>query len=251
MFSNNNFYVGLTCNPKTRKKDHLISDIDSKVLLHIEKTGLQPSYEKLTDFLPELIASKQEVYYKRYYEELGFVSLSPVNAGGLGHTLLTTKEECIEVVNKCKNKKELRENYPTIYNSMNNNGWYCELTKHMKNLKKPSMVLNFNICKENADKCKTMCEYRNRFKTSYYYALEYNFLDQITKHFKIIIRKDKIIFNKNPEIYTEEYFRTEIKKYKSRKNLHDTNRKLHKKIKNYGFDYLLDELLPKQNKWIV
>ena len=50
-FSDNNVYIGLTCDSDRRKDEHINTDINSSSYKHKLKTGLIPEYKELTDYI--------------------------------------------------------------------------------------------------------------------------------------------------------------------------------------------------------
>ena len=67
-FNDNNVYIGLTYNYENRCNEHLITDKSSSVYKHIEKTGLIPTYKKLTDYIDIEDAMSFEKYYIIHYK---------------------------------------------------------------------------------------------------------------------------------------------------------------------------------------
>lgn len=79
-------YVGLTCNPARRKKEHgyLSKRSESSVSFHKWETGLDFEFKLLTEFMPELDAVLAEEVWERQYEEEGWKILNRAPTGGLG-----------------------------------------------------------------------------------------------------------------------------------------------------------------------
>lgn len=80
IFPDNYCYVGLTHNPNQRKIAHMTLT-NSSVYLHMIETGLQPSYEKLTDYIDIEQAKEQEEYWKIKSEEQGYSILNKSKTG--------------------------------------------------------------------------------------------------------------------------------------------------------------------------
>ena len=127
-FSDNSVYIGLTCDSKRRKNEHLTNN--SPVYQHVEKTGLYPLYRELTDYIYYKEASDLEVYYVEKYKKIGFTILNKIKAGGLGGNLIkwdyvTCKEEASKYTNRtnfCRYKRR-------AYDKCVREGWIDEFFK--------------------------------------------------------------------------------------------------------------------------
>jgi hypothetical protein len=82
-FSDNHVYVGLTYNIDKRIKDHL-KRRKSAIYKHIIKTGIQPEFKKITDYLDVNLASKIEGNKLNEYIKNGWVSLNKNKCGAIG-----------------------------------------------------------------------------------------------------------------------------------------------------------------------
>lgn len=87
-FSDKSVYVGLTCNSDRRKNEHLnLLSKKSKsttVTKYILKTGLQPIYKELTEYVNVEEAQKLESFYINFYKKNGWIILNKIIAGGIG-----------------------------------------------------------------------------------------------------------------------------------------------------------------------
>lgn len=82
-FPDHSVYVGLTYDENRRKRDHRTQE-NSAVRRHIEQTGLQPAYRKLTGLLPVTEAQRMEGVYEEQYKRVGWTILNVVKTGGIG-----------------------------------------------------------------------------------------------------------------------------------------------------------------------
>jgi hypothetical protein len=105
-FSDKSVYVGLTYNPVERKTSHLITP-SSQVYKHIKKSGLNPEFKILTNYLDKNIASKREGKILEEYISNGWIALNKNKTGGLGgDKLFYDKNRLIEIVKKSNSWRE-------------------------------------------------------------------------------------------------------------------------------------------------
>lgn len=101
-------YVGLTCNWKRRKNDHLNQkNPKSAIYKTIEKYG-QPVFKLLTTVpVAEQDSPKVESKWIKHYTSLGYTMLNRAKAGSLGGKIsIWTKEKIWGIANNCKSMTE-------------------------------------------------------------------------------------------------------------------------------------------------
>jgi predicted GIY-YIG superfamily endonuclease len=100
-FDDNSVYIGLTYNKDDRYMSHLTSP-NSAVFRHIQKTGLQPKFEIISDdYIDVQDAANLEVCKIQEYRNLGYNVLNTMKGGGLGSCKKKwTKELIIPLVQK-------------------------------------------------------------------------------------------------------------------------------------------------------
>lgn len=126
-FNDNNVYIGLTYNYENRCNEHLITDKSSSVYKHIEKTGLEPTYKKLTDYIDIENAMSLEKYYIIHYKELGYKILNKTKGGEYGGAYLKWNyNNCKKEAKKYKTVKEFRINKRSAYEKSKKEGWLSE-----------------------------------------------------------------------------------------------------------------------------
>jgi hypothetical protein len=135
LFPDEAVYIGLTCCPTDRESDHLV-DIHSSVYKYIEETGLQPTFEVISDLMPSIEASKEEIRVEKEYREKGFKVLNRAKPGGLGGgrikwTLEKTKEEALLY----NSKKEFIKGSYGAYLAASKNKWIPLICNHMTSLR--------------------------------------------------------------------------------------------------------------------
>jgi hypothetical protein len=126
-FSDKSVYVGLTYNPTKRKQSHLSDKDGSQVYKHIQQTGLQPEFKKLTEFLDKDIASKKEGEFLEKYKNEGWKILNKYPTGVLGGNVrIWTKENCLIDASKYTSKTKWIKNSYGAYLSAKRNNWLNE-----------------------------------------------------------------------------------------------------------------------------
>ena len=180
-FPDNHVYVGLTGNPKKRMIWRMYNEKDS-VTKYILKTGLNPIYKQLTDFIDINEASKMEGIFLNKYIENGWCILNIKKTGGVGgDTLYWTKEKCVEEGLKYHFKNDFRINSGGAYNSSLKNGWHSEVCKHME---KPNrtIIWTFDVCKKEALKYQTKKEFSGKSSVAYSTSVQNKWIDKICGH---------------------------------------------------------------------
>ena len=93
-----------------------------------------------------------------------------------------TLETCKEDALKYNSKKEWRKNSSGGYGIAYNSGWMEECTKHMKELIRPRNFFTLEKCKEEAFKCSTKKEWREKFPSSYTIAFDKGWFNECSAH---------------------------------------------------------------------
>lgn len=179
-FSDKSVYVGLTYNPNKRKQSHL-TEPESQVYKHIQKTGLQPEFKILTEYLEKDLATIKEGEYVLDYKNKDWLILNKKRTGGLGsNTRIWTFENCKNVAKKCKYRVEFKKQYSSAYYAACKNKWLKEICSHMIYLQKPNW--NFDTCKLEALKYKTKYNFIKNSLGAYLKAQRNKWLKDICKH---------------------------------------------------------------------
>ena len=120
-----------------------------------------------------------------------------------------TKEKCIDEAIKFKTKQEFRTNSNAAYNKAEKMKWLNEITKHMKELKKPNGFWTFEKCLVESKKYKSYIEFQSNSSSAYGASLKNGWLKTIQLNFNDI---------KKPNGYwTFELCKNESKKYKNKR----------------------------------
>lgn len=118
--NNNRFvYVGLTYNPETRNKDHLLR---GPVFDHVQKGNINFKYKILTDFISEEEAQQKEFQILENYRNTGWITLNKGKTGGLGASEKYTFETC-KKLSQGLSKKEFTINENKAYKTCSRKGW--------------------------------------------------------------------------------------------------------------------------------
>ncbi len=133
-FPDNSVYVGLTLNIDRRKSEHNDLTKNTAVSKHIKSTGLVPEYKIISDdYIDAEDAQNLENCTIEEYRAKGWKVLNIAKAGGLGGCKRRITKEMAQVDSlKYKTKTEWSKMSPQTYYAANRNGWFDELTKHMK-----------------------------------------------------------------------------------------------------------------------
>jgi hypothetical protein len=187
-FADNHVYVGLTYNEEKRRDEHLI-DKRGPVAKYLIKTGLEPKYKKLENYLPSKKASEMEQYYIDYYKANGWNLLNKSKGGALGgNDTYWTKEKCKEIALHYNRKEDLRfaPGLGGLYNAARKRGWWDEICSHMKggNRKwtKEELI-------KTAKDFNTRGQFGKKEPSAYSTALHNGWLDEVCVHMKNVLKK--------------------------------------------------------------
>lgn len=182
-FSDNYAYVGLTYNFNIRINDHINNHKRSPIYKHIKQTGLNPKFEKLTDYVDIDIASKKlEEFYKTYYEGLGFNILNIAKTGGIGSNKSKyTKNDCQRESLKYLTRSDFKKD-SNLYNIALKNGWLDDICSHMIEIKKSKGYWTKEMCLKDSLKCNSLKEFEDKYNTSYISSRRHRWIKDITKH---------------------------------------------------------------------
>lgn len=205
-FSDKSAYIGITYNVDKRRAGHRST---GPVHRHHHKTGLQPTFIQLTEYIDRKKAAEIEGEMVLKYRNNGYNILNSKKTGEFGGSqIIWTKEECLKVALKCKTKNEFVKNFRGAHNASNINGWLSEMQSHMREVMKPKGFWTKGKCKKEALKYKTREEFRQHNCSAYSIAYQNGWLPGICSHMKYITRP--------VGFWTKEKCKKEALKYKSR-----------------------------------
>ena len=205
-FSDKFVYVGLTFNLNERDNQHKKK---GPVFNHINKTSLIPNFHKLTDFIDIESAKLKEKEYVIFYKENGWCLLNSIKTGALGSSERKwTKEKCQEEALKYLTIKDYKKN-SLSYRAAVRNKWLDEICNHMNRTKNRFGYWTKERCIEEALIYKTKTEFRNNFPGAYSACLNNGWIEEVSKHMKSRISKEK-------GHWTKERCQEEAFKYKTK-----------------------------------
>ena len=202
-FPDNHVYVGLTYDLNKRKSNHLRSE-NSSVFKHIKKTGLEFTFKSVYKRpFPADIAGDIEKEVVEDYKSKGWITLNIAKAGGLGGGYFNnwTKEKCrIECLKYDKVSTLRRSVKLHLIYIIKDNGWWEELTSHMKrdsrDVKRIWSKWDREKILEVAKNVNKPSEFRTKYKGAYKAALGLGIKEEV---YGLYEPKEKSIAN-----YTKE-----------------------------------------------
>lgn len=95
-----------------------------------------------------------------------------------------TFDECKNIALKYSKRRDFKNKDRTCFNFAKENGWYEEITKHIKtNIPKHR---TFDEVKEHALKYKTRMEFKKNDIVNYCYAVTHGWLDKVCEHMDVV-----------------------------------------------------------------
>lgn len=235
-FSDDNVYVGLTCDIERRNKDHLNLDVKSSVYKHIIKTGLEPKLIHKTDYINVDDAIILEGIILQEYLDGGWLVLNKVKTGGIGRGVFKWYKSNVQLeASKYRTISEFQKNSSGAYEVMRKNNWSGEMCSHMEMIKCIDGYWdNKRLCEEESKKYKNVSKFKQNKYSAYKYSKVNGWLDEFFPNRTI----------KTPNVYwnDKEKCREESKKYKNNFEFSQNSSTAYKySLKNAW----LDEFYPK------
>lgn len=210
-FPDGAIYIGLTFNFKKRINQHLSSE-KSSVYQYKTETGLEPTFEIISELLPKEEAVKLESKLIEEYRGSNKVFLNRHKGGGLGAgrtiwTFEVVKEEAL----KYSTKGEFDEKCNGAYKAAIRNNWINLICKHMDTFSRPKgyWQLKENVLSE-ALKYDSKSAFYTNCREGYHKALKNGWWDEASKHM-------------SSRVWTLEKIKEEALKYNSRKEFSNGN----------------------------
>lgn len=181
-------YVGLAKNVHKRHLSHLrklhkTTKYDTVMSYFLEKYGYLPEPKVLESGLSREEAQEQEDYWRRKYEENGWITLNKAKTGrgssSLGAmSIKWTKEKVLKTLSTCKTRKELHANFSAAF---------ARIKEYDINLEEYiPRVCDINKCsfeelKKIANEYSTMQEWKEKDSHTYNMAYKNNWLRDLFK----------------------------------------------------------------------
>jgi predicted GIY-YIG superfamily endonuclease len=139
-YEDGSVYIGLTYNYESRVRDHLgLSRTSQKTTVkrYTDKTGLTPKFEKITDYMLDVEASKKEYELINEFISKGYNVLNKQKGGCLGtlprlnYSLEYCKSIALKYTTRSSGPNSFRKKEPSLYVYCQRRGWLNEVSAHM------------------------------------------------------------------------------------------------------------------------
>jgi hypothetical protein len=177
-FPDNSVYVGLTYNEKRRQEDHLnLEKAKSMVARHILKTGLNPIFKKLSDFMSQEEAANLESCTIEKYRSDGWTILNKQKGGGLGACKRTelTMEKIKQLTKGFERRVDFKRAFPKEYAIAQKYGWLDDVVADIPIQDRTKWT--YEKTKELAKNFKTRAELKYANQSAYHSARKNGWLD--------------------------------------------------------------------------
>lgn len=180
-FSDKSVYVGLSFDPELRLDQHLRRN--KKIKKKLEDNDL---YLVVFDGLYGLKEARvEEELTLSYYKDLGWEVLNVAKAGALGGGRVKwTKPKLRALCDKYTSFTKFRKENLMAYRALHWRGWLDEFCSHMKKDAKPHGYWTMETVFDAAKKCKTLAEFKKRFKGAFGASQRLGIYYEATAHFK-------------------------------------------------------------------
>jgi len=179
-FEDHHAYIGLSCFPRKRHKQHL-TERNSTVFKHIKETGSNYIFKVLTDTSVK-DAVQQEISWLKKYKDNGWILLNKerdelANDGSPKYTV----EYCKRIASRYSRRSSFQKGSHLIYNYAFRHGFLDEICKHMDRV---SVIQHWTKerCQEEANKYKTRKDFQKKCRGAYAAAYRNKWLDDICTH---------------------------------------------------------------------
>lgn len=134
-FSDMCAYIGLSCDPERRYKQHVSGKHKSSVYNHIKETTATFGFVVLTDWLDLDDAAKAENDYIKKYSSEGWTMLNRVRGGALGGANGYSKFMLQFITEGYEYIEDFRRGSPNYYRYIKKYNLFDEFCSHMKHRK--------------------------------------------------------------------------------------------------------------------
>ena len=170
-------YVGLTCDPKRRAKNHAIKGPAQSLI----KNGAK--LEVISKLLASSDAAELEIETIKKFRSLGFNVLNTMKGGGLGGKAVWTIESCREEASKFDTRGDFATHATRAYNAAWEKGWLDEICAHMPK-RKPRRMMKWTLEKvqSEASKYNRRVDFVRGSSGAYQCAWKRGWLDSVCQH---------------------------------------------------------------------
>lgn len=167
----NSAYIGLTHDETYRQFRHKNSS-DSAVFQHIKKTGYNPEYTRLSDYVSAEEAKELEIHYVNVYREKGYNILNKAKPGNLGGSFIRWNFDNVKkLVDTGISYIEFKTKNVGAYASAKKNNWLDELflddCDYIKSKNQIIIKWDFDSAFEESKKYTNKSEFQKKSTTAY------------------------------------------------------------------------------------
>ncbi len=230
-------YVGLTCNPNKRLKEHRSSP-KGVIARHGSEYDLEMAL--LSELIPAVIAAQKEQFFIDKYRAMGYEILNRTNAGALGYIKIKwTKEKCAKEALKYKHRSDFCKHSHRAYDAALREGWLDDICSHMTRKIKPMGYWTDEAIMNEAKKYSSQTEFRNSAPSCFTLCQVRGLMTQACSH--MVVQK------KSPAGYwkDKENCRKEAMKYTKRVDFSRNAQTAYKISIRNGW---IDEFFPPKTK---
>lgn len=178
-------YVGRTINTDARDREHRKSNSSAVFIFSQQTNAAIPSMKILESGLTLKEGLDREDYYRKKYERSGWKVLNKAKTGvksgsigSLGAGKLS-KRYCVCVAKKCSTLKQLRNEYPSVYNKSLSKQWIKDY-KWLSVERHGSGYWTKERCAEESKKYKTRTEFQHMSSGAYGKSLKEGWLNEFS-----------------------------------------------------------------------
>lgn len=234
----NSAYVGLTNNIIRRDRDHLFDEKEKLGLFCKENDIPYPNYKVLEENLTSLEAKRQENYWKKFYENNGWVMFNIAKPGALGSASRKwTKKSLQEEVDKYKTRSEFQKKNGGAYMTALKKGIVNDLFKNHTNLGYTDKQMIFGYWTEErlqkeVSKYKSRREFQINSKGAYTAAVSKKILNKLFNEFPNQGYDEN---KRKTGFWTKERLQKEADKYKTLNDFSNSSKAAYSAARRLGF----------------
>ena len=177
-FSDHSCYVGLTCNPRRRHKDHLGRGIVFKKI----STGISHELKILHEGLSPKEASATEIIEIKSRRSSSWTVYNRHKGGSLGQLRFKySYEDVLKIAKTCTSKKDFFTRFASISQIVNRRKWNDRLDSDMGWPKHVDHIWTFETCLSEARRFEWKVDWVTGSPSSYVAARKHGWLKEITK----------------------------------------------------------------------
>ena len=238
-FEDHHAYIGLSCFPQKRCKQHL-TDKKSTVYKYIKETGSKYIFKVLTEGSVEN-AIQQEILWINKYKEDGWGLLNKeldelANDGSPKYSY----EYCEMIANRYAHSQNFKKGNRLVYNYAVRHGWLDNICKHMDKDAQEAQHWTKERCLEEAKKYEVRKDFQKGCSGAYAAAYRNKWLDEICSHMERPTPHNRF--------WTTERCHEEALKYTTRRDFQEGSGGAYNAAKRMGVLDTICAHMPRTNK---